>query len=148
MLGFSDSVVLTFCRSWNFVGHIRSNALHVLVTKNNKNCHLKIHGIDDGPLLLELVSYDTVKTLRGVLANLLKVRQLEKMRRKSAYKSSTTTSAAATAEVAKQPSSPAMVKEPQFSLYMGIPRHKLTDDSLTLGDLGLAPNGVLHVSKR
>ena len=102
---------------------------------NDNKCQLKIHGIDDAPFLLELVSYDTVKTLRGVLANVLKAQQLEKQRRKSTYKSQQT-------EVVD------VTKEPSFTLYFGLPKQKLTDDSLTLGDLGLAPNGVLHVSKR
>merc|ERR1739846_26351 len=42
------------------------------ISKKKDVCQLKIHGIEDSPFLLDLVSYDTVKTLRGVLANVIK----------------------------------------------------------------------------
>ena len=33
----------------------------------------------------------------------------------------------------------------EFKLYTGYPRRILSDDSKSLGDLGLAPNGILHL---
>ena len=36
-------------------------------------------------------------------------------------------------------------KEEAFVLFTGYPRHVLNDDSKSLGDLGLVPNGVLHM---
>ena len=38
--------------------------------------------------------------------------------------------------------------EPMFQLYFGLPKQRLSDDSKTLADLGLSPNGVLHMSRR
>ena len=35
--------------------------------------------------------------------------------------------------------------EDAFILFTGFPRHVLNDDSKSLGDLGLVPNGVLHL---
>ena len=36
-------------------------------------------------------------------------------------------------------------KDEAFVLFTGYPRHVLNDDSKSLGDLGLVPNGVLHL---
>ena len=40
-------------------------------TANNK-CFLKVHGIGQTPFLMELVPYDTIKTVRNLLTNVLK----------------------------------------------------------------------------
>jgi hypothetical protein len=86
---------------------------------SNDVCHLKIFGLAKDPFLLELVSYDTVKTLRGVISNLLKSQKIGK---------------------------PKMVeKKESFKLFTSFPRKLIDDDSMTLGDLNFLPNGVVHV---
>ena len=40
--------------------------------KDTEKCFLKVHGIGDAPFLMELVSYDTIKTVRSLLGNVLK----------------------------------------------------------------------------
>merc|ERR1712025_1567045 len=40
--------------------------------KASEKCFLKVHGIGDSPFLMELVSYDTIKTVRSLLGNVLK----------------------------------------------------------------------------
>jgi hypothetical protein len=80
----------------------------------NRDVRLKVMGLGhDQMLVLHLVYYDTLKTLRGVLRN--EILSL--------------TGALMT-----------------FDLFSCCPRRqKLTDDSMTLNDLGLFPNAVVHV---
>ena len=85
-------------------------------------CLLKVHGIGDAPFLMELVTYDTVKTVRSLLANVLKSEYIKQNR-----------------------SSMSMPNPDHFKLYVGFPRRLLNDDSKSLGDLGFWPNGVLHL---
>ena len=103
--------------------------------------------------MLDLVSYDTVKTLRGLVANVLRAQAIEEKNRSSraAYKSNNNS----LQHFSPPPDQDGKISagerdhHPRFGLYtQGVPKVKLTDDSLTLGDLGLCPNGVLHVSKR
>ena len=101
--------------------------------------------------MLDLVSYDTVKTLRGLVANVLKAQAIEEKNRSSraAYKSNNSLQHFPTPPDEDGKSAAGDRDHPRFGLYtQGVPKVKLTDDSLTLGDLGLCPNGVLHVSKR
>ena len=86
-------------------------------SKSKSACHIKVLGLGSDTLLLELVDYDTVKTLRGVIRNHL-----------------------LSTAASKSP------KEIQFDMFSSFPRRKLDDDSLTLNDLSLAPNGVVHVN--
>ena len=81
-------------------------------------CHLKIFGLGRDPFLLELVSYDTVKTLRGVISNILKSAKVE-----------------------------IFSPSPDFKLFTSFPRRAIDDDSMTLGDLNFLPNGVIHVNR-
>ena len=67
---------------------------------------------DGSPLLLELVGYDTVKTLKGVLANCLGIEEVN-----------------------------------QLDLFTVHPRKRLDEDSLTLSEVGMTPNGVLHLRR-
>ena len=87
-------------------------------------CLLKVHGIGETPFLMELVPYDTIKTVRNLLTNVLKNEYIKQNR-----EASNSTTAA----------------EDAFILFTGFPRHVLNDDSKSLGDLGLVPNGVLHL---
>lgn len=87
-------------------------------SSNMDVCHLKIFGLGRDPFLLELVSYDTVKTLRGVISNILKTQKIESF-------------------------SP----NPDFKLFTSYPRRSIDDDSMTLGDLNFQPNGVIHVTR-
>lgn len=93
--------------------------------KAKETCYLKVHGIGDSPFLLELVAYDTVKTVRGLLANVVKMEYVKQNRDQSLPNNS--------------------MMDQDFKLFMGFPRHLLNDDSKSLGDLGLVPNGVLHL---
>ena len=86
-------------------------------------CLLKVHGIGDAPFLMELVTYDTVKTVRSLLSNVLKSEYIKQNRCK---------------HVNDNCPSP-----DHFKLYVGFPRRILNDDSKSLGDLGLVPNGVI-----
>ena len=83
---------------------------------NSSKCFLKVHGIGEAPFLMELVAYDTIKTVRSLLSNVLRS-EFIKLNRDSA----------------------------DFKLFIGFPRRMLNDDSKSLGDLGLVPNGVLHL---
>ena len=85
--------------------------------KASEKCFLKVHGIGDAPFLMELVAYDTIKTVRNLLANVLK----------SEFIRNNT------------------LDQADFKLFTGFPRRILNDDSKSLGDLGLVPNGVLHL---
>ncbi len=90
-------------------------------------CLIKVMGVGGGvgggngssppPLLLELVAYDTVRTLRGVLANHLRQRGQHR-------------GAAGTALAVE---------------VFAAGGARLDDDSAALGDLGLVPTGVVHV---
>ena len=79
---------------------------------------VKVMGVGESAFLVELVGYDTVRTLKGILANhLLRVGDSR------------------SAEVGG------------FAVYAPFPRQRLDrDESATLGDLGLVPNGVLHLA--
>ena len=79
-------------------------------------CNLKIYGLARDPFLLELVSYDTVKTLRGVVLNLLRTQKLG-----------------------------GKFENDGFRLFSSFPRRLIDDDSMTLADLNFVPNGVIHV---
>ena len=107
------------------------------ISKKKDVCQLKIHGIEDSPFLLDLVSYDTVKTLRGVLANVIKTNRISKFMKQTTIKPK---------DGKASDEKPTM--EPMFQLYFGLPKQRLSDDSKTLADLGLSPNGVLHMSRR
>ena len=91
-----------------------------VVTSSSSNdvCHLKIFGLGRDPFLLELVSYDTVKTLRGVISNLLKSQKIGKSK---------------------------IGDKEMFKLFTSFPRKLIDDDSMTLGDLNFLPNGVVHL---
>ena len=108
------------------------------ISKKKDVCQLKIHGIEDSPFLLDLVSYDTVKTLRGVLSNLVKTNRISKFLKQNHVKS----------KDVKTGGDEKPTMEPIFQLYFGLPKQRLSDDSKTLADLGLSPNGVLHMSRR
>ena len=108
------------------------------ISKKKDVCQLKIHGIEDSPFLLDLVSYDTVKTLRGVLSNLVKTNRISKFLKQNHIKS----------KDVKTGGDEKPTTEPIFQLYFGLPKQRLSDDSKTLADLGLSPNGVLHMSRR
>ena len=110
------------------------------ISKKKDVCQLKIHGIEDSPFLLDLLSYDTVKTLRGVLANLIKTNRISKFMKQTYVK---TSKDGKTGGASEKP-----ITEPFFQLYFGLPKQRLSDDSKTLADLGLTPNGVLHMSRR
>ena len=109
------------------------------ISKKKDVCQLKIHGIEDSPFLLDLVSYDTVKTLKGVLGNVIKTNRISKFIRHTSVKSK---------DVKAGGGDEKPTIEPMFQLYFGIPKQRLSDESKTLGDLGLSPNGVLHMSRR
>lgn len=72
-----------------------------------------------GPLIIELVGYDTVKTLKGVLENCV---QFE-----------------------GDDGDNASTQGPRLDLFSVYPRKRLDDDSKTLAEVGLSPNGVLHL---
>ena len=108
------------------------------ISKKKDVCQLKIHGIEESPFLLDLVSYDTVKTLRGVLANLIKTNRISKFLKQTQVKP----------KDGKPVGDEKPTMEPIFQLYFGLPKQRLSDDSKTLADLGLSPNGVLHMSRR
>ena len=108
------------------------------ISKKKDVCQLKIHGIEDSPFLLDLVSYDTVKTLRGVLSNLVKTNRISKFLKPTHAKP----------KDGKTGGDEKPTVEPIFQLYFGLPKQRLSDDSKTLADLGLSPNGVLHMSRR
>ena len=74
---------------------------------------------------MELVPYDTIKTVRNLLTNVLKNEFVK-------HHTNTATNTAI---------------EDTFVLFTGFPREVLNDDSKSLGDLGLVPNGVLHLVK-
>lgn len=82
----------------------------------NDVCSLKIFGLARDPFLLELVSYDTVKTLRGVVQNLVRTQKIG-----------------------------AKFEKENMKLFSSFPRRLIDDDSMTLADLNLFPNGVIHV---
>lgn len=90
--------------------------------KASQKCFLKVHGIGDAPFLMELVAYDTIKTVRSLLGNVLK----------NEFIKHNSTSLPAS-------------NHNEFKLFTGFPRRLLNDDSKSLGDLGLVPNGVLHL---
>jgi hypothetical protein len=66
------------------------------------------------------VSYDTVKTLRSVIENLVRTHKI-------GGKVFADTSAAT------------------FQMFTTFPRRLVDDDSMTLADLNFLPNGVIHV---
>ena len=98
-------------------------------SKALEKCLLKVHGIGESPFLMELVPYDTIKTVRSLLGNVLKnefIKQNSLPTAVSIKESSSSTNS-------------------EFKLFTGFPRRMLCDDSKSLGDLGLVPNGVLHL---
>ncbi|TRY63865.1 hypothetical protein TCAL_14348 [Tigriopus californicus] len=83
------------------------------------SCHLKVMGLAGFPLILELVAYDTVRTLIGLLRNQLQLHRQE---------------------------GEDVDKHAELQMFSSFPRHRLDlDVSMTLGDLGLLPRAVLHV---
>ena len=84
-------------------------------------CQLKIFGLSRDPFLLELVSYDTVKTLKGVISNLIRTQAKSNFPKKSENLNLS------------------------FKLFTAYPRRPIDDDSMTLGDLNLLPSGVIHI---
>lgn len=97
---------------------------NVACGKASQKCFLKVHGIGDAPFLMELVAYDTIKTVRSLLGNVLK----------NEFIKHNSTSLPASSS-----------NHNEFKLFTGFPRRSLNDDSKSLGDLGLVPNGVLHL---
>ena len=131
------SKYIPFKRMNSTTNGVSSKGTQQTINKKKDVCQLKIHGIEESPFLLELVSYDTVKTLRGVLANVIKTNHISKFYNKRAP------------PVKSKDGKPdEKATEPMFQLYFGLPKQRLSDDSKTLGDLGLSPNAVLHMSRR
>jgi uncharacterized coiled-coil protein SlyX len=93
------------------------------ISKKKDVCQLKIHGIEDSPFLLDLVTYDTVKTLKGVLGNLIKTNRISKFLRQTTSVKSKDAKAGGGDE---KPTTEAI-----FQLYFGIPKQRLSDDSKT-----------------
>lgn len=88
-------------------------------TRRN-SCHLKVMGLAGFPLILELVAYDTVRTLIGLLRNQLQLH--------------------------RQEGEDVDDKHAELQMFSSFPRQRLDlDVSMTLGDLGLLPRAVLHV---
>ena len=108
---------------------------HHAGAKSTEKCFLKVHGIGDAPFLMELVTYDTIKTVRSLLANVLKSEYIKQNRFDASVSSLPHTA----------PQPPTTAQTEHFKLFMGFPRRLLNDDSKSLGDLGLVPNGVLHL---
>ena len=113
-----------------------SSTTHHAGAKSTEKCFLKVHGIGDAPFLMELVTYDTIKTVRSLLANVLKSEYIKQNRFADCHSS---VSSSLPNSAATQP------QTEHFKLFMGFPRRLLNDDSKSLGDLGLVPNGVLHL---
>ena len=98
-------------------------------------CLLKVHGIGDAPFLMELVTYDTIKTVRSLLSNVLKSEYIKQNR-------------CIVNDYCHSSTSTMMPNPDHFKLYVGFPRRVLNDDSKSLGDLGLVPNGVIWCGAR
>ena len=105
-----------FKRAPSKVGGPTSTSSLVATSTSSDSCNLKIFGLARDPFLLELVSYDTVKTLRGVVLNLLRTQKLG-----------------------------GKFENDAFRLFSSFPRRLIDDDSMTLADLNFVPNGVIHV---
>ncbi len=88
---------------------------------------------------MELVSYDTIKTVRSVLANVLRMEYVKQNKTNQIHNKN---------HNINNNNNNNKNDPDQFNLFMGFPRTRLNDDSKSLGDLGLVPNGVLHLVQK
>ena len=84
---------------------------------------MKVIGLTNTPLIVDLLSFDTIRTLHRVIQA-----RLPAARYGRGYAQLTAT--------------PSIIN--RFRLYTGLPRIMVADKSDTLQDLGMVPRGVLY----